>query len=757
MATTKTDPKLSVLTKGGKQSQAYEGLTREQLIEAYRIMYTSRRIDDREILLKRQQKIFFQMSGAGHEAIGVAAGMTLKPGYDWFYPYYRDRALCLALGAKPIEMFLQAVGAADDPSSGGRQMPSHWGYKRLNIVTQSSPTGSQILQAVGCAEAGRYFSQHPRAAEIPGTGSQLLAKDARNGAPTSGIGPVDYRQFKDVTFHGDEIAYVSLGDGTSSEGEFWEAMNAAALSKLPVIFAVQDNGYAISVPVEVQTAGGSISRLVSGFPNFHFEEIDGTDPMASTAAFQRAAQYCREGHGAAFVHAHVIRPYSHSLSDDERLYRPDSERERDAARDPVSRTQMFLLREGILDEKGINELEKKVEEELQLAVDQALEALPAAPESILKYVYSPDLDPTSAAFDTQAVVGPDSADGKKPAAKTMADLINVTLRDEMKRDERIVIFGEDVADCSREEYLKRKLVKGKGGVFKLTFGLQCEFGPDRVFNSPLAEAAIVGRATGMATRGLKPVVEIQFFDYIWPAMMQIRDELAVIRWRSNNVFSCPVVIRAAIGGYLTGGAIYHSQCGESVFTHIPGLRVVFPSNALDAAGLLRTSIRCDDPVLFLEHKRLYRETYGRAPYPGPDYMIPFGKAKIVHPGTDLTVITYGAVVPRALQAAQKLEREHGVKVELIDLRCLSPFDWETIAASVGKTNRALVAYEDTLSWGYGAEIAARIADQLFDQLDAPVRRVAAADTFVAYQPILEDAILPQANDLFRAMKELAEY
>jgi 2-oxoisovalerate dehydrogenase E1 component len=738
MATTKTDPKLSIAS--GKKSQTYEGLTREQLIEAYRIMYTSRRIDDREILLKRQQKIFFQMSGAGHEAIGVAAGMALKPGYDWFYPYYRDRALCLALGAKPLEMFLQAVGAADDPSSGGRQMPSHWGYKRLNVVTQSSPTGSQILQAVGCAEAGRYFAQRPKAAEIP----------AANNPP-------DYRQFKEVTFQGDEVSYVSLGDGTTSEGEFWEAMNATALNKLPVIFCVQDNVYAISVPVEIQTAGGSISRLVSGFPNFHFEEVDGTDPVASSAAFQRAVKYCREGHGPAFVHAHVIRPYSHSLSDDEGLYRPDSERERDAARDPVSRTQMFLLREGILDEKGINELEKKVDEELQIAVDLALAALPPAPETVMQYVYSPDLDPTSASFDTQAVVGPDSADGKKPAPKTMADLINGTLRDEMKRDERIVIFGEDVADCSREEYLKRKLVKGKGGVFKLTFGLQNEFGPDRVFNSPLAEAAIVGRAAGMATRGLKPVVEIQFFDYIWPAMMQIRDELSVIRWRSNNVFSCPIVIRVAIGGYLTGGAIYHSQCGESMFTHMPGLRVIFPSNSLDAAGLLRTAIRCDDPVLFLEHKRLYRETYGRAPYPGPDYMIPFGKAKIVHPGTDLTVITYGAVVPRALQAAQKLEREHGFKVELIDLRCLNPFDWETIAASVGKTNRALVAYEDTLSWGYGAEIAARLADQLFDHLDAPVRRVAAADAFVPYQPILEDAILPQANDLFRAMKELAEY
>ncbi len=731
MATTKTDPKL---TADAKKAKTYEGLSREQLIALYRILYTSRKIDDREIILKRQQKIFFQMSGAGHEAIGAAAGMALRPGYDWFYPYYRDRALCLALGAKPYDMFLQGVGAADDPSSGGRQMPSHWGYKDLHIVTQSSPTGTQILQAVGCAEAGRYFSRHEKAA-----------------TKVSG----DYREFKDVTFQGDELTYVSLGDGTSSEGEFWEAMNAASLGKLPVIFSVQDNGYAISVPVEAQTAGGSISRLVSGFPHFHFQEIDGTDPVVSYGAFRRAAQYCREGHGPAFIHAHVIRPYSHSLSDDERLYRPESERERDAARDPVTRTQIFLLREGILDEKGINQLEKEVDDELQIAVDRALTALPAPPESVTKFVYSPDLDPRSAQFSTQAAV--QEAESKKATPKTMADAINATLHDEMKRDERIVIFGEDVADCSREEYLHQKLVKGKGGVFKLTHGLQMTYGPERVFNSPLAEAAIVGRATGMATRGLKPIVEIQFFDYIWPAMMQIRDELAVIRWRSNNAFSCPLVIRVAIGGYLTGGAIYHSQCGESSFTHIPGLRVVFPSNGLDAAGLLRTAIRCDDPVLFLEHKRLYRETYGRAPYPGPDFMIPFGKASIVQPGSDLTVVTYGATVPRALQAAQKLEREHGLKVEVIDLRCLNPFDWDTIATSVAKTNRVIVAHEDSLSWGYGAEIAARLADQLFDKLDAPVRRVAALDTFVAYQPILEDAILPQVGDLFRAMKELAEY
>src|SRR5438477_217848 len=741
MATIKTAPKSTAVSEREvkRAGKNYEGLTREQLIEAYRHMYTSRRVDDREILLKRQQKIFFQISGAGHEAVGVAAAFALKPGYDWFYPYYRDRALCLALGATAYDMLLQAVGAADDPSSGGRQMPSHWSHPHLNIVTGSSPTGTQILQAVGCAEVGRYYAAHPNAA-------------------SKAIG--DYRQFKDVKFHEDEITYVSLGDGTTSEGEFWEAMNTASNARLPLMFVVQDNEYAISVPVEVQTPGGNISRIVASFPNFHFEEVDGTDPITSHAAFVRAVAHCRSGRGPAFVHAHVIRPYSHSLSDDERLYRPDVERQRDAQRDPITRMQLFLIREGILDEKGINQLEKQVEEDLQSAVDRALRAPAPNPETVTRYVYSPDLDPTASVFETPPAMAKQEgvhSDAKKTGPKTMADLINATLRDEMRRDERIVIFGEDVADCSREQYLQQKMVKGKGGVFKLTSGLQCDFGSDRVFNSPLAEANIVGRATGMATRGLKPVVEIQFFDYIWPAMMQLRNELPLIRWRSYNGFCAPCVIRVAIGGYLTGGAIYHSQCGESIFTHIPGLRVVFPSTALDAAGLLRTAIRCDDPVLFLEHKRLYRETYGRSSYPGPDYMVPFGKAKVVQAGTDLSVITYGAVVPRALQAVQKLEREQGVKAELIDLRSLNPFDWDAIATSVRKTNRALVAYEDTLSWGYGAEIAARIADQMFEHLDAPVRRVAAMDTYVAYHPDLENAILPQSADLFRAMKELAEY
>lgn len=729
MAVTKIDVKKSasaVAEMPAKSEKTYEGLTRQQLVEIYRLMYLSRKLDDREILLKRQQKIFFQISGAGHEALTVAAAMNLKAGYDWFYPYYRDRALCLALGVTPYEQLLQGVGAVDDPASGGRQMPSHWGHKKLNIVTQSSPTGTQFLQAVGCAEAGRYFSKHTDAAE------------KHQG---------DYRQFKDVSFHGDEVVYCSAGDGTTSEGEFWEAMNSACNLKLPVLFLIEDNGYAISVPVEVQTAGGSVSKLVSNFPNLLLEECDGTDVVASYAACKRAVDYIRAGNGPAMVHGHVIRPYSHSLSDDEKLYRTEAERDKDAKRDPVARMQMLLVRENILDEAAINKLEKSVDQEVEAASDRALAAAFPATDSIYKHVYSEDLDPGKMASQPQ----PQGAD------KTMADLINACLKDEMRRDDRIVVFGEDVADCSREEALKEKGIKGKGGVFKLTSGLQMEFGSDRVFNSPLAEANIVGRAIGMSTRGLKPVVEIQFFDYIWPAYHQIRNELSLIRWRSDGNFSCPTVIRVAIGGYLTGGAVYHSQCGESLFTHIPGLRVCFPSNALDANGLLRTAIRSDDPVMFLEHKRLYRETFGRAPYPGDDYMIPFGKAKIVKEGTDITVITYGATVPRALQAAQKIEREQNVSVELIDLRTLNPYDWDAIATSVQKTNRVIVAHEDTLSWGYGAEIAARIADELFEYLDAPVKRVAATDTFVAYQPLLEDVILPQSDDFFKAMESLAKF
>jgi len=707
-------------------------LPHSQLVDFYRLMYASRRIDDREIMLKRQQKSYFQISAAGHEALQVAAALATKPGYDWYVPYYRDRALCLALGVTAEEMFLQSVGAASDPASGGRQMPAHWGSTKLNIVSTSSSTATQLLHAVGVAEAGRYLNKFPEVSQ-----------------KSSG----DYRAFHDVKFEADEVVLTCVGEGSTSQGEFWEAISYASNQKLPVIFLVEDNGYAISVPVEVNTPGGNISKLVQNFPNFFFAEVDGTDPEASFHAFQAAVAHCRARKGPAFVHGHCVRIYSHSESDDDKNYRLKSEREADAMRDPLHKLQMRLLREGILSTGELTALEEQIDSHIARASERAVAASIPPVSSILQHIYSEDLDPTREELASDPLWQEEGEAPGKPG--TMADLITAALRDEMRRDPRILIYGEDVADASRAFALNEG--KGKGGVFKLTAGLQTEFGPDRVYNSPLAEASIVGRAVGMAVRGLKPVVEIQFFDYIWPAVHQIRNELALMRWRSNGSFRAPVVIRVPIGGYLTGGSIYHSQSGESIFTHIPGLRVVFPSNALDANGLLRTAIRCDDPVLFLEHKRLYREPYGRAPYPGPDYMVPFGKAAIAREGKDVSVVTYGALVPRALQAAQKAEREHNIQTEVIDLRTLSPYDWEAIARSVRKTSRVIVAYEDTKSWGYGAEIAARIADELFEELDAPVKRVAAMDTFVAYQPALEDAILPQPEDILKAIVELRNF
>ena len=682
-------------------------LGREELIRAFRTMYLSRRIDDREIVLKNQSRIYFQVSAAGHEAIQTAAGMALRPGHDWFYPYYRDRALALALGVTPREMFLQAFGSGEDRQSGGRQMPSHWSSPKLHIVTTSSPTGTHYTQAVGCAEATRLLD------------------------PQS-----------------DAVTLVCSGEGATSEGEFWESLNAACLDRHPVIYLIEDNGYAISVPVERQTAGGNVAHLVKDFPHLLVLECDGTNFVESYSTMVEAVSRCRKEQMPVLVHASCVRPYSHSLSDQEKLYKPKSERDAEAARDPLVRFPEWLLAEGILDPAGLEALKQEVDREVLEASDSAMLATLPSPGGTLNYLYSDRVDPASNEFQTEPLL--------EGHPRTMVDSINRTLHEEMRHNPLMVVFGEDVADCSREEHMHE--VKGKGGVFKATLGLQRLYGQQRVFNTPIAEACIVGRATGLATRGLKPVVEIQFFDYIWPAMMQIRDELATLRWRSYNGFKAPVVIRVAIGGYLTGGAVYHSQCGESIFTHIPGLRVVFPSNSLDACGLLRTAIRCDDPVMFLEHKQLYREVYNRSPHPGPNYMVPFGKARVAKPGSSLTIVTYGALVQKSLVAAGQIEKKYPeLSIEVIDLRTLAPYDWAAIKTSVEKTNRVMVAHEDVLSFGFGAEIAARIANELFTSLDAPVGRVAALDTWVAYHPQLEHEILPQVEDLVAEAERLLEF
>jgi len=697
---------------GGREN-GIGGLSKEGCLEAYRLMFLSRSIDDAEIRLKRKNLIFFQISGAGHEAISVMAGLALRPGHDWFLPYYRDRGLNLALGVTPEEMFLSAVGAIDDPASGGRQMPAHWGHKNHNIVSQGSPTGTQMLHAAGIAEGALYGAGRKN---LPGT------------------------------FHGDEVVYVSVGDGTTSEGEFWEAMNTISNLGLPVLVMVQDNGYAISVPVEVQTAGGDISGLFQSWPNLLIRKVDGCDPVACHEVMEEVVPYLRERRGAALVHAKTVRPYAHSMSDDQSSYRPAAELEEEKENDPITRFERRLVREGVATEEELERIRSAVLAEVKAAEEGAVASPRPTPSDAGRFVYSEEVDPTSGEFESKPAGSGDT--------DSMVGLINRCLHDEMGRDERIVVFGQDVADASREKVLGE--VKGKGGVFKLTAGLQRKYGGDRVFNSPLAEANIVGRAVGWALRGLKPVVEIQFFDYIWPAFMQIRDELSMIRWRSRNAFSCPLVIRVPIGGYLQGGAVYHSQSGAVLFTHNPGLRVVLPSNALDANGLLRTAIRCDDPVLFLEHKHLYRQPYAKGDYPGPDYMVPFGRGSLVREGSDLTIVTYGALVRRSEMAAKKLAEE-GIETEIIDLRSLAPFDKEMIAASVRKTSKVIVAYEDNLSYGYGAEIAAWIAGELFEDLDGPVTRLATRDIPVGYFPGLEDAILPQIDDILRTARDLAEY
>ena len=698
-------------------------LSDEDLIKMLRNVFVSRKLDDTEIFMKKQSKAFFQISGAGHEGVLSAAAMVMKPAHDWFIPYYRDRALCTGLGVTPYEMLCQANGNIGDTATHGRQMPAHWGNVNLNIVQKSSCTGTQFLQAVGVAESGEYLKK---------------IRDEHG---------IDVSEFK---LKDDEVVYASCGDGTTSQGEFWESITTACVNKFPVIYHVEDNGYAISTPVEVQTPGGSISKAMDDFPGLKVIECDGNCPIESYEAFQSAVEHARKRKGPVLVHSHVTRPYSHSLSDDHSMYRTKKELEAEAKLDVFNSYPKLLVELGVMSEKEVNDLLEEVTSEVREAMNRAIETEWPKPEDSMDHLYSEDVDITSSDFDTAG-----SFEGKDDIP--MAGAINSVLKNEFKRNPLLRMFGEDVADFTELEKLDNPDLSGKGGVFKVSSGVQRASKEGQVFNSPLAEANIIGRAIGMAMRGLKPVVEIQFFDYIWTAYMQLKNEMATTRYRSGGDFKCPMVVRVPIGGYLRGGAMYHSQCGESLFTHIPGIRVAYPSNAADAAGLLRTAIRADDPVMFLEHKHLYYQGYNRTADPGEEYMIPFGKARIAKEGKDATIVAWGALVQKSIDAAKKVEEETGKRIEVIDLRTLAPFDMDAIKESLKKTNRLLICHEETKTSGFAGEIAACVNEECFEELDAPILRVAAKDSHIAYCPTSEDYLLPQVDDVYQMLKKLINY
>jgi 2-oxoisovalerate dehydrogenase E1 component len=678
------------------------------VLEDFSLMCISRAIDDREISMQKQARVFFQISGAGHEAVGLAVARLLRPGYDWFFPYYRDQALVLGLGVTATEILMQAVGSADDPSSAGRQMPSHWGNKSLNLVSQSSPTGSQCLPAVGCAEAGRYIVRRPH---LPG-----------------------------CTAYGDELTYVSLGEGACSEGEFWESLNTACNLHLPVLYLVHDNGFAISVPSSDQQPA-PVAELVRGYRGLDVLHIDGTDYLNVRAAAKDLVDRVRAGVGPALLHADVVRPYSHSAADTQSKYRSAAELAEEATRDPITVMGAVLIAEGVLTAEEIDAVRERAKETVAKAAAEALAARRPDPATVLEDVVGRRVGPASGA----------GADGEPVP---LGEAIKRTLHEQMAADERIRVFGEDVADA-REAVLAD--VEGKGGVFGTTHGLQRAFGQARCYNTPLAEANIVGRAIGQGLRGLRPAPEVQFFDYIWTAMQQIKSEAATLRWRSKGTFTCPMVLRVPIGGYLTGGAIWHSQCGESIFAHIPGLLIAYPSRARDATGLLRAAFAGEDPVLFLEHKHLLRQPYTVDPFPAPGFRVPFGSGDVRRPGDDCTVVTWGATVEKSMQAAGRLAERDGIEAEVIDLRSISPWDQEIVADSVAHTHRLLVVHEDILTCGFGAEVAAWASEHCFTDLDAPVRRVGALDANVPYEPSLEDAVLPQVDEIAAALADVVAF
>lgn len=697
------------------------GLKKKDLIEMLENIYLSRRLDDTEISMKKQSKAFFQISGAGHEGILTAISKVLKPSYDYFVPYYRDRALCTGLGVSAYEILCQANGNIGDTASHGRQMPAHWGNKKLNIITKSSCTGTQFLQACGLAEAGIYLEK--------------LKKDGEK---------IDHPSNKD------EIVYTSSGDGTTSQGEFWEGLTTAVVNKLPVLFTIQDNGYAISVPVSEQTPEGSISKALHKFPGLKIIEVDGNCPIESYAAAKDAEKYLRAKKGPVLLHAHVTRPYSHSLSDDQSMYRTEKELQKEKEIDVINSYPKLLLESGIINQKNLDKVYEHVDAHIKESLRKCLETPWPKPEDSMDHIYSEDVDITSSDFETTP-----NFSGKDDIP--MAGAINSVLKSEFSKNVLLRMFGEDVADFSDEKKLKDKTLKGKGGVFKVSSGVQRVSKKGQVFNSPLAEANIIGRAIGQAMRGIHPVVEIQFFDYIWTAYMQLKNEMATTRYRSGGDYKCPMVVRVPSGGYLRGGSMYHSQSGESLFTHIPGIRLAYPSNAEDAAGLLRTAIRSDDPVIFLEHKHLYYQGYNRTADPGEDFMIPFGKAKVVKEGTDATVVCWGALVQKTLDAVKKVETETGKSIEVIDPRTLAPFDMEAVKLSLGKTNRILIAHEESKISGFAGEIAAKINEECFEFLDAPILRVASKDSYVPYCPTSEDFILPQVEDVYSELMKLLQY
>jgi len=697
-------------------------LGRLEMLEMLTNIYTSRKVDDAEISMKKQSKAFFQISGAGHEGILTAAARVLKPKHDWFLGYYRDRALCLGLGVTPYEMLCQANGNLGDSASYGRMMPAHWGNKSLNIVNKSSCTGTQFLQACGLAEAGLWYKR--------------LKKE--------------YKMDTTNLYHDDEIIYVSTGDGTIAQGEFWEGLTTACVNSLPVLFMVEDNGFAISTPTDVQYPEGSISKALANFPGLKIFTCDGCCPIESYATMTEATNFMRKNRKPALVHATVTRPYSHSLSDDHGMYRTKAELSEEGLRDVFHAYPKFLIEAGIITENEREDLLKKVTADVKVAMDKAITTQWPAPDSVLKHLYSEDVDITGSDFDKPA-----NFTGKDDVP--MAASINKVLRTEFAKNPMLRMWGEDVADFFEKERLNNPELKGKGGVFKLTANVQRESKDGQVFNSPLAEANIIGRAIGMAIRGIKPVVEIQFFDYIWTAYMQLKNEMATLRYRSGGDFKCPMVVRVPIGGYLKGGAIYHSQSGESLFTHVPGIRVAYPSNSADAAGLLRSAIHGDDPVMFLEHKHLYYQGYNRAQDVGEEYMIPFGKARIAREGSDATIVAWGALVQKSIEAAKKLEVTTGKTVEVIDLRTLAPYDFEAIKKSITKTSKLMIAHEEHKTSGFAGEIAARVNEECFELLDAPILRVGAMDVHCAYNPALEDLILPQVSHVEEVLSKLLAY